>query len=234
MATAQSYINRALRLVNVLESGETPDGDMSSEALTVLNDMLNLWSIDKLLIYQRQERTHTLVASTNSYTIGSGGTIDTTRPVRIESAFVRDSDNYDRPLEIVNKDDYDRIRLKSSEATFPDRLFYDPGFALGTIYLYPTPSAANTLHYVSWLPFTTFTNLSTDIDLPPGYSQLIVYSLAVLLATEYNTPLRPDIAETARETREKIEELNNRNDKQLSQFDSVFNHPTYRYYRDEY
>ena len=222
MSTAQEYINRALRLINVLGIGETPDSQTSSDSLSALNDMLGLWSTQKLLVYQMQEETHTLVASTNSYTIGSGATIDTTRPVTIESAFIRDSSNYDSPLRVINKAEYDRISMKGSEASYPERLFYDPGFSNGTIYLYPTPSTANTLHFTSWKPFSTFATLATSATFPPGYNQLLVYNLAVLLGAEFNAQVRPDVLKIALDTRAQIETLNNRYQSDVTTFDLSF------------
>lgn len=222
MATAQKYINRALRLINVLGNGETPDYEDSNNALTTLNDMLALWSIDKLLVYQMQESTHTLVSGTASYTIGSGATIDQSRPARIESAFIRDSNSNDYGIEIINKEDYDLISDKTTQADFPNKLFYDPGFPNGTIYIYPAPSTAYTLHFVDWKPFSSFATLSTAATFPSGYNQLLVYNLAVLLAAEFNVNVRQDVTDIALYTKSKIEDLNNQFQSKKIIFDSVF------------
>ena len=186
--------------------------------------MLGLWNIDKLLVYQFQDETHTLVAGTNNYTIGSGATIDTTRPVRIESAYIRDSSNYDTLVNVINKDEYDQIGLKTTQASNPDRLFYDPGFANGTIYLYPTPSAAYTLHIKTWKPFSSFSTLATSATFPPGYNQFLIYNLAVLLGTLFRVPKATieDLILVASDTKEKIETLNNQFQSGVTKFDSVF------------
>lgn len=223
MATAQDHINRALRLIGVLAAGETPTSTESNDSLTVLNDMLGLWNIDKLLVYQIEESTHTLVAGTRSYTIGSGATINQTRPVRIEKAWVRDSSNLDFEIDVIGQEEYNRYVSKTSEASYPYKLWYDTGFANGTINLYPTPASAFTLHFTSWKPFSSFATLTTDISLPEGYAQLLVYNLAVLLAAEFSVPVRQDVIQIALDTKAKVETINNENQNNVvTRFDSFF------------
>ena len=229
MPTAQELITRSLKLVTVLADGETASASIMSDSLTILNDMLGLWNVDKLLIYQIQTTTHTLVSGTSSYTVGSGADINITRPVRIEQAFVRDSSNYDYQLEVINQEQYNRIRLKDTES-IPQQLFYDSGFANGIIRLFPTPSTADTLHFTSWKPFIAFATLTTNIDLPQGYNQLMVYNLAVLLGTEFGAPLRPEVIQVALDTKAKIETVNNQNFSDVTQYDSVFGGNRYRDY----
>lgn len=222
MPTAQSYINRALRLVNVIADGETPNSSIATDCLTILNDMLGLWNIDKLLIYQIEENTHTLVAGTATYTVGSGATINITRPNKIQQAFIRDSSNYDGKMSVINQEEYNRITDKTTQSDFPDRLYYDPGFANGTIYLYPTPSTANTLHFFNWKPFSTFATLVTSATFPDGYNQLLTYNLAVLISAEFGTPLRQDVLNIALDTKEKISGLNNSTFSDITVFDGIF------------
>lgn len=221
MPTANDYIKRALKLINVLAVGETPDAEDSNDSFTVLNAMLGLWNTEKLLVYQFQDETHTLVVGTLSYSIGPSATIDTVRPVRIEGGYTVSSDNYTVGLDIINKDDYDGIRVKTTGG-IPRKLFYDPGFTTGTIYLYPSPSEARTLHIKTWKPFTQFATLTTNISLPPGFDQLLVYNLAVLLAAEFNVPLRQDVLQIALDTKSKIETVNNYYQKRKTRFDSTF------------
>lgn len=232
MATAQEYINRALRLIGVTADGETPTSTESSTSLTVLNDMLGLWNIQKFLVYQIEETTHTLSAGTNNYTVGSGATINISRPVKIEQAFIRDSNNNDQAVSIIHQEQYNRISSKDTQSSWPDQLFYDAGFPNGTIYLYPTPSVASTLHFTSWKRFSSFATLATSATFPDGYNQLIVYNLAILLGVEFSTPARQDLIQIANDTKSTIESLNNESFSDITRFDNFFSGAYTNNFRD--
>ena len=71
MATAQTTINRALRLIGAISSGESPTTDESNDGLTALNAMLESWQLDRLTVFAFQDKTFTLVASDGSITLGA-------------------------------------------------------------------------------------------------------------------------------------------------------------------
>lgn len=75
-STAQDIITGALRNINVLAAGETPSPSDSSDALQVLNDLLESWSIDHLNVYSVVENILTFTPGQYQYTIGNpvGGT----------------------------------------------------------------------------------------------------------------------------------------------------------------
>ncbi|NYS10334.1 tail tubular protein A [Xanthomonas phage PBR31] len=74
--TALDIIKGALRRINELAAGETPDNDTATDALSVLNDLLDSLSNEHLACYQRVENILTLVSGKNIYTVGNpvGGT----------------------------------------------------------------------------------------------------------------------------------------------------------------
>ena len=53
--TALDLITGALRDINALESGEVPTAQDANDALQVLNDLLESWSIEKLFIFSSTE-----------------------------------------------------------------------------------------------------------------------------------------------------------------------------------
>jgi len=221
-ATAQELINRAFRLTGILADGETLQASQSEDARIVLNYILESWSIEKLMTFQKTEGSHTLVATTASYTIGSGATIDTTRPTRIISAFIRDSSNVDYSLRVVNKGEFDRIFQKTNKSDIPSTLFYNPGYPNGTITLYPTPNTANTLHFTSELQFTAFSTLATSASLPPGYEYALIYALAIRLSYEYGAPVEQAVKDEAGRLKALLEDVNNDYERTPTIFDDVF------------
>lgn len=74
--SALDLITGALRNLNALEAGETPNASDSADSLQVLNDMLESWSIEKLLIFSSTENKFVFTPGKYQYTIGNpvGGT----------------------------------------------------------------------------------------------------------------------------------------------------------------
>lgn len=71
MATqASDIIKGALRSIGALGTGETPDSDTSNDALLMLNDMIDNWSNQKMMLFCVQEVIHELTTSQFVYTIG--------------------------------------------------------------------------------------------------------------------------------------------------------------------
>lgn len=207
MATALDLIKGAMRLIGAIESGETPSSEETSDGLSALNAMMDAWSIERLMVYQILQENFTLSAGTASYTIGSGGTWNTTRPTRIDSAFIRDSSGQDYPIEIITKEQYDAIWLKTTQS-LPEQLFYDPAYPLGTVYWYCVPDASYTAYINSWKQLQSFAGLTTVLALPPGYERAIKYNLALEIAPEYNRMPSAVLAQIANESKAAIKSMN--------------------------
>lgn len=80
-ATALDLITGALRNINALEAGEVPNAQDSADALQVLNDMLETWSIDHLYVVSSTENLLTFTSGKYQYSVGNyaggsfGGTL---------------------------------------------------------------------------------------------------------------------------------------------------------------
>ena len=142
------------------------------------------------------------------YSIGSGGDIDTARPIRIEYAFIRDNNGYDYPLKQINNLAYDTVTLKTIKSR-PQYFFYDEIFPLAFIRLLYKPNGAETLHFNSWKALQTFSGGSTAISLPLGYEDMIVYNLAIRLFAEYpGSTLTDDARKIAKEAMANVVRIN--------------------------
>lgn len=205
MATALDIITRGMRMLGVIGSGQTPTAEEIADGLTILNAMLDSWSNERLTVHVLKQDNHTTTGAT-SYSIGSGGTINSVRPIRIESAFLREN-NVDTALEIISRrEDYDSITNKSRTGTGA-YLYYDPVYPLGLIYVWPIPNGP-VLHISSWKPFSTFTALTDPVSLPPGYERAISANFAIDYASEFGVQVRGDVAEIAREAKANIKRAN--------------------------
>jgi len=75
MTTPLDIIKGSLRAIGSLASGEIPDSASSNDALALMNDMLDQWSNQKLLVFAVQEVIHELTGGQYIYTIGPGGNV---------------------------------------------------------------------------------------------------------------------------------------------------------------
>jgi len=202
--TAQTIIDGAFLLIQI-SAPQTAD---RTAGLIVLNDMLGTWGADGLLVPYMTVENFALIASQQTYTIGSGGDFDTVRPIKIENAYIRDSSNNDYPVEVLmSKKEWNEISLKSTEAR-PERLYYDPQYPLGKIYFDFTPDAAETLYVDTWKSLTELAATSTSVDLPDMYKRALKYNLAVDLAPIYGRELMPAVISGATESRSVIANIN--------------------------
>lgn len=184
--TALDMITDALQGIGVYAPGEPITAADSELCLQRLNTMVDSWSNESLLTYAILEQSGTLVPGQRQYTIGAGGNFNMTRPLRIiespGSTYVVDANGNRYNLEVVPRNRWNLIgNLDQVTANFPNTLFYDPQYPLGIINLYPKPNIGWTLYWDSYLQLSDFSELTTQLTLPPGYQAAIQDNLAVEL-----------------------------------------------------
>lgn len=197
MATARDIIKSAMQKIRVLQKGETPDADEASDGLNALNRMLSTWSNDSLLLYARTWESFNLVAGTASYTIGSGQTFNTTKPMNIITAFIR-SGTTDYPVSVIPDENYYAIPDKTAQG-IPSQLNFSNAHPTATVRLFPVPTDAYSLHILSEKQLSSISTLDTSIDLPAGWEEALIYNLALRLAPEYGVAADPLNMELANE-----------------------------------
>lgn len=211
MATARDVIKRSMRILGVTASGETPSSAEISDGLTALNEMIESFSTENLIIPNVVREEFTLVSGTQSYSIGSGATFNTTRPLDIESATLENqaaSPTSEYKLRILNSEEWARIETKDETSDIPTCLYYEQTYANGTINLWPKPSAANKLVLYSKKPLTSFSSANDTVTLPPGYLRMLAFNLAVEWASEFGKAVSGEVFETARESKANIKRQN--------------------------
>jgi hypothetical protein len=195
--TAQSLINKSVRLLGVLASGETTTADEAQDSLYSLNSIIDSLSANPQYYFCTQAEQFTLMPGRNTYTIGNDPdttdvpNFNTARPIRIVGAFVRIS-GVDTPLAIITEQYWTNIRNKAELGT-PTKLLYRPNIPFGEILLYPTPNAAVPLVIKAERMIEKYLTLVDTQYLPPGYQRLLELSLAMELAPEYGSQVKPEI-----------------------------------------
>jgi hypothetical protein len=213
MGTARDLIKSSLKLIGVLASGENPSAEDQTDALLILNSMLDSWSTESLFIYSKTIEDFSFQASKQVYTMGSSLTADfnTSRPQKILHAAVIDqtvTPNNEIPIEIITFDQWASLRLKTTSSTYATKLYVDYQFPLVNLNFYPVPTNTNGLRLYSWKPVSQIATANSTISLPPGYDMALKYNLAVVLAPEYGKQLMPEVAEIAATSKANIMRMN--------------------------
>ncbi len=203
MTTGLDIVTSAMRKIGAITKNEAPSADEANDGIEMLNDLLSSWSNESSSVYARQVESFALSSGVESYTIGTGGTFNTLRPVKIVSAYVR-LGTVDTPIELITDEDYGDIPFKEAGGGGPYFLNYTYGFPLGTINLYPSPGAGYTLFLISEKELSSVT-LNGDVNFPPGWKRALVYNLAVEMASEYGQQVSAEILALARASKANID-----------------------------
>jgi hypothetical protein len=206
--TVLDLIKGALRPLNVLTGNTTLTDAEAQDALEALNWMLDSWSNEPQAIYHVQRITATLTAGRNPHTFGPGGDIDEARPQRIVAATIHVG-SVDYPLAMLGFDDWEAIRWKNLQTAWPLYGYLEPTYPLASLYLWPI-STGGAINMQTEFALTSFTDLTDEVSLPPGYADAIRYNLALRLAPEYQVTAGPDVLRMALGSLNAIKRANNR------------------------
>lgn len=217
MTTPLDLITGALELIGVIEPGENDLGAATSALFKRMNRMLGAWSADSTLIFADTKITHDLTPGVALYTIGPGAMIDTVRPTRIKTAYVRESGT-DYSVEVVDEYKYAGFVDKAITGT-PGYLYYNPDSPIGEIRLLPVPDAAQTLIMGVEIPLTAFSGVAQELELPPGYEEAIEYNFAKRIAGSYGRTLSPEQTAVAATGLADIKRQNRKNDRFEASYD---------------
>jgi hypothetical protein len=75
MTAPIDIISRALKDIGALEAGEVPTADAAQDAFDMLNDLVDQWSNEEMMVYYKNEIVFPIVSGQTQYTIGPGGQV---------------------------------------------------------------------------------------------------------------------------------------------------------------
>ena len=76
MTAPIDIISRALKDIGALEAGETPTPEATQDAFDMLNDLVDQWSNEEMMVFYKNEIVFPIVPGQTQYTIGPGGQIN--------------------------------------------------------------------------------------------------------------------------------------------------------------
>ena len=203
-------ITTALRLIRVLQEGQSPTADDIVNCSEALNIMVKNWQVQGLVISLMQQISFPLVANQKTYTIGPvAADFLIERPIRLfDGSFIRvDATNVDTPLEILSRQAYEQITTKSTTGV-TNAIYYFPGIDVasvntgagilyptasgigwGTLYVYyPIPTTGYTLYLNVQRSVQDYLQTFDEMDLPQEWFLPLKWGLAAQIADEYEVP----------------------------------------------
>ncbi len=211
--TVQDLVNQALLDLGEIQPGETPNTAESNAIFPVLNRILSSWSLEGIKNYQQAITSFTLTANVEAYTMGNGGTWNTStagRPVKIKGArvlyqgleqgvMVMPIGAFEQSLDhnaktaaieyLANGQPVSTVLAAWASGNMPTKLGEDSGAPFKNVRIWPVPTTSATIEVSYFVALTAFNALSDTVNFPvPGYEAALVAELAVAIAPSYGNP----------------------------------------------
>jgi len=214
MATAGDIINGSLRLIGVLAEGETPSAETSADALTAMNQMIDSWTTERLMIYTTLEQTFSWLPNNISQTLGPSGDFVGVRPLNMDDAtYFRDSaTGISYGIKLINQQQYDGIAVKTVTSTYPQVMWINTNYPNIDMHVYPVPTKVLEWHFISIDPLDQPATLATDLAFPQGYLRAFRYNLAVEFAPEFGVEAPASVQRIAQVSKRNIKSNNDPGD----------------------
>ena len=201
-----SIINRALRLIGALASGETPTAAEQADALAALNQMIDGWATQRLTIPAVNRYQFPVSASVGSYTLGPTGTwVVPVRPERLDHAALvlkSATPNVEIPIHVMTDDEYALISVKTLTTTLPTQIYYNANVAnsangvVSLLWPVPTITTNDVAIYIADA-LAQFADATTPITTPAGYVEALTFNLAEALGPEFGVEVPATVSSKA-------------------------------------
>lgn len=196
-------IKAAYSNIGACDIEEGPSAAQYAQGLQSLNSMIKSWSTS-LTLYGLFDESFTLTPGKAEYSVVSGGDFNTAWAFLIESAYIRDDQGTDYPLQIITSGQYESIAVKTV-STRPEFLYYNPkGYPTGTANFYFVPDVAYTLFWSAKKVITEFASIEDTVAIGPEYEEALEYNLSLRLAPKSGASVTPELAALARSSKAAI------------------------------
>ena len=214
MATAGDIINGSLRLLGVLAEGETPSAEISQDALTAMNQMIDSWNTERLSVFSTQDQVFLWPAGQISRTLGPSGDFVGNRPILLDdSTYFKDpGTGVSYGIKQINQQQYDGIAVKTVTSTYPQVIWTNMSYPDIEMYVYPVPTRELQWHFISVEELTQPATLDTELHFPPGYLRAFRYNLACEMAPEFGVEPSPTVSRLAMTSKRNLKRINNPDD----------------------
>jgi len=208
--TALALITDALKLIGVVAGHEVPTSAEQLDSFARLNELIDSWSTHAQTMYIPRRVLVSLVAGTQTYSVGSGGDVNHPAPMTIDAASYLTTGTVPAEvyLEVASDQAYVGQPVKTLTGATPQIVSYTRGAPLGELWVWPVPTASVTVVLYWREPVQQFPDLVTSVDLLPGYAKALRCNLALELAPEFGRQVDPFVLQLARESLADVKRAN--------------------------
>jgi hypothetical protein len=186
----------------IISPGEVVPSSKADQMLEELNDLIESWSLEKLMILYDTIETFTPTPAI-SYTWGTGGTLNSARPTKLNDACYLTRSGGVIPLKLVSLGEF-----RMTNGNGQDVVAYSPEYPLGKLMIYPLPETSDVINVSSMKQLTGFATLVTSVDLAPGYRRALVSNLAMEISPSFGKKISSELATFALQAKEAIRDSN--------------------------
>ena len=205
--TPYAIICDALGDAKKIRLGQVPSSELIAEGMRKLNDMTNLWQTQGIKLWLIVDTEIPLTAGTPSYTLKPGGTVDMTKPLRVEDGYYLDASGNRRPLFSVARSDWIKLPQPASNGSI-NQYFVDKQATQLVVWFWQTPdatAAAGEAHVILRTQIANPVSLTETMLFPPEWRMALRWGLAEEWSVGQPPAIVQHCAGKARETREVLE-----------------------------
>lgn len=195
-ASGRTIAIRALKKLGVIGQGQTIKPNDLVDVFDILNNMVDAWAADSMLIYVLERQEYPLTNGVGTYTLGEGGTFNHVRPMFLDKISIISNNNPTRPLElpldVLDALQWQSVPVKSTPSALPTRVYREYSFPFMNLTYWPIPNVG-TLKTALYLPtpLSQFADFDTLYDFPPAYKRALEYGLAVDASSDFSVEPPP-------------------------------------------
>ena len=205
ISTADNLITAAGSKVGIQSLTTT----QKATILDSLNTMISFWGTEGLNYVVTSETLAITAAGGAEYTIGSGGDLNTVRPVSLERCFLRDSEGFDWPVDTMSSEGYNTITDKD-QSVRPTKVYFLPEFPLAKVIFNSVPDASYTAYFEFTKGFTALVSTTSTLGatFPNENLEGVIYNLAVAIGENWDRKISPTVMYRAKETKDALDSRN--------------------------
>ena len=236
MATALDQIKAALRLIGQLAEGEEPTAQTAQDSLAAMNQMIDSWSTERLMVYNTIDQVFEWPTNTITRTLGPSGDFVGERPILLDDAtYYRDPQtNVSFGIKFINQQQYDGIAVKTVTSTYPQVMWINMEHPNISMTVYPKPTRLLEWHFISVQPLAQPATLDTVLFFPPGYLRAFKYNLACEIAPEFGVEPSPTVQRIAMTSKRDLKRINNPDDVMSMPYAIVASRQRYNIYSNNF